>query len=128
MSYHTDIYAALVADAPLLALAPGGVFWDVADGSTSPPFMIAQTISGNSDTTHDGDRSLLFDLIQITAWAKPKTAALALAAIMKSELEGVTLPGTSGATLTYAGGQSTYDPETKLSGEIIEYRVAALTV
>ena len=128
MSYHTDITTAILASTALSAVIGDRFFWDVADGSAVAPFLIAQTISGNSDTTHDGDRSLLFDLIQITAWAKPKLAALSLAAVMKTELEGVTLPGTSGASLTYAGGQSTYDPETKLSGEIIEYRVSALTI
>ena len=127
MSYQSDIYGSLTSCLPLMVLATGGVFWDVADGSTAPPYLIIQTISGNSETSFDGDRSLCFDLIQITAWAKPKSAVVEIAAILRRDIEARTLPGTSQATLIYTGGQSTYDPETKLSGEIIEYRVSAFT-
>ena len=127
MSYQSDINDAILASAPLAALIGDRFAWDITDGATATPYLVAYTIGGKSETSHDGDRSLCFDLIQISAWASTKAGAITLAKTIKEELEGRTLPGDSNVTLTYEGGQSTYDQDTEFSGEIIEYRVSAFT-
>jgi len=125
MSYQSDIYDAILACEPLTDRIGERVSWDVADGTTVAPFMVLQTISPLSQTTHDGDRSVCFDLIQVSIWATGKSTALAIAAIFKTELEGRELGGESELSLSYAGGSSSYDVETKLFGESIDYRVHA---
>lgn len=127
MSYQSDISDAIQASAPLMALVGDRVSWDIADGTTVAPFLVLQTISPVGENTHDGDRSLCFDLIQISIWATGKSAALAIASTIKTEIEGQTLAGDSEVALSYAGGSSSYDVQTKLFGEIIEYRVSAFT-
>ena len=125
MSYQSDIYAAIQASTTLTNLVGNRVSWDIADGSTVAPFIVLQTISQSGENTHDGNRSLCHDLIQVSIWHTGKSSALAIAAIFKSEIEGQELAGTSAPSLSYAGGQSSYDVETKLFGELIEYRVHA---
>ncbi len=103
------------------------VSWDIADGEVAAPYLVAQTVSGNGDTTHDGDRSLTFPLVQFTAWAKTKVGAIAIMSAFRREIEGRELPGASKVSLTYGGEMSTRDPDTKLFGETRDYRISALS-
>lgn len=127
MSIESDINDAILASDALTALIGTRFSWDIAEGSTVAPFLVAQTISTDSETTHDGDRSLSFPLIQFSCWAKTKAQAIAVMSAFKTDIEGVTLPGASETTLTYAGENSSYDSETKLFGHLVDYRAAAFT-
>jgi len=127
MSYQSDIADAIAASPQLVALIGTRFSWDVADGATVPPYLVAQTVSGNSETTHDGDRSLTFPLVQFSCWAKTKASALAVMAAFKANLEGTELDGASNVSLTYSGENSSHDPETNLFGQLVDYRVSAYT-
>ncbi len=122
MSYQSDIIAAIAASEPLVALVGDRVFWDVADGSAVAPYLVLQTISGDSETTHDGDRRVSMPLIQVTCWASGKITAIAVMQTWDDELAGREIAGASDVSLVYAGEQSTRDQDTKLFGEIREYR------
>ena len=126
MSYQADISDAILASESLAALIVDRFSWDVADGDTVAPYLVAQTVSGTSETTHDGDRSLTFPLIQFSCWAKTKASALAVMAAFRADIEGVTLPGTSAVVLIFSGENSTRDLETDLFGEIVDYRASAI--
>lgn len=127
MSIESDINNAILNSGDLNTLIGSRFSWDIADGGTSPPFCVAQTISNDSDTTHDGDRSLSFPLIQFSFWAKTKLEAVAAAAAFRQSMEGQTLPGSSQTTLKHAGELSSYDSETKLFGHLVDYRAASFT-
>jgi len=125
MSYQSDIYTALKANGPLAALVGTAIFPDVADGTVAPPYLVYQVISTDGETTHDGNRNLEFPLIQFSCWAVTKAAAITLAAAVNTVLDGKKLAGTSAVTFQFSNQYGTYDPETKLFGEILEYRAAA---
>ena len=127
MSYQSDINAAIADDAPLTALIGTGFSWDIADPETSPPYLIAQTISSDGTTDFDGNREVSFPLVQFTAWATGKASAIAIISALKTAIEGFDLPGDSNASLSYAGENSTRDPQTKLYGESVDYRVSCNT-
>ena len=127
MSIESDINTAILASSPITALIGTRFSWDIAEASTVAPFLVAQTISNDSETTHDGDRSLSFPLIQFSCWATTKAQAIAVMSAFKTDMEGRTLPGPSQATLTHAGENSSYDSETKLFGVLIDYRISAFT-
>lgn len=127
MSYQSDISDAVAASPLLVALIGDRFSWDIADGDTAAPYLVAQTISGNSETTHDGDRSLTFPLVQFSCWAKTKASALAVMSAFKADLEGRQLGGLSKVSLTYSSENSTHDSETNLFGELVDYRVSAFT-
>lgn len=127
MSYQSDIFDAIQASAALTALIGDAFFWDVADPAPTGPYIVAQVISGNGETDFDGDRSISFPLIQFSAWAKTKTAAIDLASTLRREMEGRNLPGESNVSLGYSGEGSTYERDTKLFGESIDYRASTNT-
>lgn len=125
MSYQSDIYAAIIASATLSEAIGGNFSWEVADGSTPAPYIVAQTISDDGGGDLAGDRSLTFPLVQFTCWAVSKEQAIDIMRTFKAEIEGRNLTGDSNPSLGYAGQQSTRDPQTKLFGEIREYKVSA---
>lgn len=127
MSYQADLFNALVADPTISGITGAGIFADVADGSASAPYLVYQVISTGGETTHDGTRPIEFPLIQFSCWAAGKAAAIALASALNALLDGNTLPGSSGITFQFSNQFGSYDPETKLFGEIIEYRASTLT-
>lgn len=127
MSYQSDIFAAIQASAALTALIGQRFSWDVADGSTPTPYLVAQTISGSGETDLSGERNLAFPLVQFTAWSISKAEAIQVIATLKAELEGINLPGGSNVSLGYAGENSTYDRDTQFYGELIDYRISANT-
>lgn len=127
MSYEADIYAVVQATSALTTLIGTRFFWDIADGSAVAPYIVAQTISDSGETDHDGDRSISFPLIQFSCWAKTKVEALAVMAAFKTAMEGVTLAGSSATSLSFAGQNSSYDRDTKLYGQIHDYRAAITT-
>lgn len=124
MSYQADIYAAIQGSAAITTLIRDRFSWDLADGFVPTPYVVAQTISANADTDLSGDRGPTFPLIQLTAWGLGKEAMLEVVRTIASEIEGRNLPGSSGSSLSFAGEQSTYDRNTQLHGEIIEFRVS----
>ena len=127
MSYQSDINDAITDSSVITALIGDRFFWDVADDDATAPFLVAQTISTDSDTCHDGSRDWSFPLIQFSAWAATKSEVITLGAAIKSELEGQRIPGNSQVTFSFSGENSTRDQETKLYGVIIDYRAHALT-
>ena len=83
-----------------------------------------QIISTISPVTYDGERTLEFPLIQLTAWATTRAAAISLADTILAVLDGNTLAGTSGLTCWFSSQSTNYDEESKLYGEILEIRAA----
>lgn len=126
MSWQSDITAAVTGSSALTTLIGDRFSWDVADGTqAAAPFLVAQVISADGETDFSGVRSLVFPLIQFTAWATSKEQAIGIIATLAREIEGRNLPGDNNVSLGYAGEQSTRDPQTKLYGEIIDYRASA---
>ena len=121
MSYQSDIYTALAVSGAVFNIVGNRVFPDVADGSAVAPYVVYQTISTISETLHDGTRTIEFPNIQFSCWAKTRAAAIALGSALDSILDGNTIAGSSDATFTFSGVSSSYDPESKLYGEIREY-------
>ena len=122
MSYQSDIWDEIQDSAALTALLGDRFFWDVADASTAPPYLVAQVVSGDGTTDADGNRDISSALVQFTAWAEGKAEAIQIAATLRQEMEGRALGGSSNTSLHYAGEQSTRDPDTRLFGEILELR------
>ena len=125
MSYHTDTQTALVESEAINGIVFGRVFADVADGSATAPYLVYQFVSEGGETTHDGSRGVVFPLIQISCWATTKSGAITLGDAVKETLEGQTIEGDSGASFQHSDRFGTYEDDTKLYGEIIEYRMAA---
>lgn len=127
MSYQSDIYTAVMAATTVTAIIGDRFFWEVADESTAAPYLVAQTISTDSETIHDRTRAWSFPLIQFAGWATTHAAAVALMAAFRAELEGVEITGSSDVSLAFVGENSTYDPDTKLYGISTDYRASTLT-
>jgi hypothetical protein len=124
MSYQSDLASALGAASTINAIVGQRIFADVADGSTAAPYLVYQVISTGGETTHDGNRNLDFPLIQFSCWAAGKAAAIALASSLNTLLDGKTLAGASGLTFQFSNQFGTYEADTKLFGEILEYRAS----
>lgn len=124
MSYQSDLKAAMTANVTLAALVGTRVFADIAPGSATAPFVVFQTIATGGETTHDGNRNLEFPLIQFSCWAATKASAISVASAVNSMLDGKTLTGSAGLTLRFSDQNSTYDPESRLFGELIDFRGA----
>ena len=124
MSYQSDIQATLTANAGITAIVGDRIFSDVADGSAQPPYLVYQIIATSGQTTHDGNRNLEFPLIQFSCWGAGKAAVIALASAVNTALDGVTHAGTSNVSTVFSNQSGTYDSETELFGEILEYRAA----
>jgi len=127
MSYQSDIFDAIRGNAAITGLIGERFFWDIADETTETPYMVAQTISADSDTTHDGDRTITFPLVQFSCWSPSKADAIAVMSVFRNELEGLEVPGDSAASFTYSGEVSSYDRETGFYGEIVDYRISCIT-
>jgi hypothetical protein len=127
MSYQSDIITALAAASSITNIVGTRVYADVADGSTTGPYITFQTVSTTGETTHDGVRNLEFPLIQFNCWATTKAAAIALASAVNAVLDGKTLLGTSKVTFQFSNQFGQYESDTKLFGEILEYRAATTT-
>ncbi len=119
MSYHADIFDALSGE----TAAGPRVYADVADGSTTVPYLVFQTITTGGETNHDGKRGVEFPTVQVTAWAVGRIAAAALADQVNEILEGNTI-GDSQISFQFSDRRGNYDAETRLSGEILEYRAS----
>ena len=127
MSYQSDTYQALVSSATISGMTGARIYADVADGNAAAPYLVYQVISTGGETTHDGDRSIEFPLIQFSCWAASKAQAIALASAVNALLDGNTLAGASGVSFQFSNQFGQYEPETKLFGEILEYRAATTT-
>lgn len=127
MSYQSDITTALAAASTITAIVSTRIYADVADGSTAAPYLVWQTIATSGETTHDGVRNIEFPLLQFSCWATGKASAIALASAVNAVLDGNTIAGSSGLTFQFSNQLGQYDPETKLFGEILEYRASCST-
>jgi len=121
MSYQSDIKTAFTAAATITALVGTRVYSDIAPGEAAAPFIVFQTIATSGTTTHDGDRNLDFPLIQFSCWASTKAAAVSIASAVNSLLDGNTIAGSSGITFRFSGQNSSYDPESRLFGEMVDF-------
>jgi len=122
MSPDQDITAAIAASSAIQQVTGGRFYWDIADAKTPAPYIVAQTISEDGQTCHDGGRGTGFATIQFAAWAISKGAAANVAEIFRMQLEGVKLPGDRQCVLTFSNRNSTYDPATRLFGVVIDMR------
>lgn len=127
MSYQANIYTALSGNSTLAALVSTRIFPDVADGTATAPYVVYQVISTSGETTHDGEREIEFPLVQFTAWAATKASAIQIASIINGIFDGNTIAGSSNASFQFSNQFGTYESDTKLFGEILEYRAAANT-
>lgn len=121
MSYQSDIKSAFAAASTITTLVGTRVYADVAPGEAAAPFIVYQTIATSGTTTHDGERNLDFPLIQFSCWAATKAAAIAIASAVNTLLDGNTIAGSSGITFRFSGQNSSYDPESRLFGEMIDF-------
>jgi hypothetical protein len=124
MSYQSDLTTALAAASTITAIVSTRIYADVADGSTAAPYLVWQVISTGGETTHDGVRNLEFPLIQFSCWATGKVGAIALASAVNAVLDGKTISGSAGLTFQFSNQFGTYESDTNLFGEILEYRAA----
>jgi hypothetical protein len=127
MSYQSDIITALAAASPVTGIVGTRIYWDVADGSAQPPYLVLSTVSVGGETTHDGVRNIEFPTIQFSCWTKGKAASVALAAAINTLIDGNTISGASGVTFQFSNQFGTYESDTKLFGEILEYRASSIT-
>jgi hypothetical protein len=127
MTYEADIYNLLVANSGIIALVGDRVYWDVADGDAVAPFIVLQTVSTQGETAFDGSRDDSFPLVQFSAWAPTKLDAVALRQAIRAAAEGLEIEGDSKSSLGFSNSISSYDTQTKLFGEIIDYRVSTTT-
>lgn len=122
MSAESDITTAIITSSAINQVAGGRFFWDVCDARAAAPYIVAQLISEDGTTPHDGQRDTAYASIQFAAWATTPEAAANVAEVLRAQLEGVTLPGTSKCALTFSGRNSNYDPATRLFGIILDMR------
>ncbi len=127
MSYQSDIFDALTDESTISAIVGDRIFADVADGSTATPYLTFQVVSTSGETTHDGVREIEFPSIQFNCWATGREDAIALASAVNAFLDGSTLSGQSGISFQFSNQFGTYESDTKLFGEILEYRAACST-
>ena len=121
------MFSAITGDGTVSGLVDDRVFPDVADGSAVAPFVVYSNPSTDGDTTHDGGREIEFPLVQINCYATTKAAAITLANAINSVLDGNTISGTSTTSFQFSNRFGTYESDTKLFGEILEYRAASNT-
>ncbi len=127
MSYQSDIYSAVTGDATMAGLIGTKFSWDIADGGTAPPYVVAQTITTRGETTHDGVRNIEFPRIQFSCWAKTKSEAINIVSKLNNLLDGNTIAGASAVTFQFSNQISQYESATELFGEIIEYQAKTIT-
>lgn len=124
MSVEADITTAITESTAIQAVIGGRMYWDIADATAAPPYLVAQLISEDGDTPHDGIRETAFATIQFACWAKTAAAATNLAAIFRSEFEGNVIDGDTGCVMTFSNRTSNYDPASRLFGCIIDMRAS----
>lgn len=127
MSYQADIHNALKSSSAIVGLTGGRIYADVCDQDAEVPYLVFQVISTRGETAHDGSRGIEFPTIQFSCWAKTKSAAVTLSAKVNSLLDGRTQTGASGISMIFSNAYGTYEADTKLFGEILEYSAATNT-
>lgn len=125
MNYIEDITNAILASDPITDIIGDRFSWDIADGETVAPYVVAQQISDSSTGDLSGVHDIAFPLIQFSCWAKTKTEAITLAETLRTGIGHMTLNGPSLTSLNFAGRNSTFDDETGLFGDIIEFRASS---
>jgi len=127
MSWQSDISSAILGDAALSAVIGGNLFADEAAGSAQAPYIVYQQISDSGETALDGSRTVTFPLVQFSCWASTKSGAIDLVSKLRTAIEGRNLDGDSNVSLGFSNSISTRDQQTKLFGELIDYRVSCNT-
>jgi len=122
MSWQADTVAAIKADSPVAAIIGTKIFADVAPSNATAPFIVFQSISDGSSTTHDGTRSVIFPLVQFSCWATTKGGVIDLVTRLSAAIEGQTLTGSSNVSFTFSNQSSSRDHQTKLFGELLDLR------
>jgi len=62
--------------------------------------------------------------VQFSCWASTKAGAVALGNAVAATLDGKTISGTSAASFQFSNRFGEYEQDTKLYGEILEFRMA----
>jgi hypothetical protein len=127
MSYQSDLTTALSAASTITAIVGTRIYADVADGSAAAPYLVWQVISTGGETTHDGGREIEEPLIQFSCWGTSKESVIALASALNVVIDGNTISGASGLTFQFSNQFGTYESDTNLFGEILEYRASCIT-
>jgi hypothetical protein len=124
VSYEADIYRAVQECVPLWSAIGGRFQWDIADSTVAPPYIVAQTVSDDGETTFSGTRGASIPTIQLSCWARSKAQAVEIAKIFRDNLEGYDLPGESKTSLGFDSRTSTFDTDARLFGIILRYRAS----
>jgi len=127
MSWQSDIVKAILTDSALCAIIGEKIFADVAMGNATAPYIVYQQISDNGETAFDGTRNVTFPLVQFSCWATTKMGAIELVKELRRVIEGKNLVGESNVSLGFSNQISMRDQQTKLFGEMIDFRVSCLT-
>lgn len=127
MSFQSDLYDHIANDQSINAIVGVNVYSDVADSAAVAPFIVYQVIATDGTTPLTGTRGICFPVIQISIWAATKTQAVSLAAIVDRSLDGIQVHGESGLSLGFSGQSGTFDAESRLFGEIMEYKGSCIT-
>lgn len=121
MSFQSDFYTAIQADATITSIVGSRIFAYVAPSTATAPFIVYQVIGTGGQTAHDGTRPVEFPLIQISCWSESPAASIALASAVNAFADGNTISGDSDLSLVFSGQSGQYDQATKLFGEILEF-------
>lgn len=121
MSWQSDLYDAMKSDATIAGLVGDRIYPDVVDGKTKQPYVLYEALFSSGTTSHDGNRNTEYPNIEITAFAKDKGTALAVADAIKSALEGKTLIGASELVLTFGNRSGQYAEQVRLYTETLEF-------
>lgn len=124
MSYQSDIMTALLADETVSGLVGTRIFADIADGTAAAPFVVYSIPSTDGETCQDGTREVEFPSVQFSIYAATKADAITIADAIDLALDGQELAGTSGTSLQFSNRFGQYESDTKLFGEVLEYRAS----
>lgn len=112
MSAESNLYAVLGGHAPLTALVAGRIYPDAMPEDTAYPAVVYGRQSTEPVVTISGDKHGEFAVMQISAWAKTRTAADAVGDAVESALLT--------AREVPTGRQGGFDAETGLFATLID--------
>lgn len=126
MSAHAAVYARLSATAAVTALVAGRVFPDVLPDNPVYPAVTFEQTAGSSERGAQTDPLLLMARMQITAWAKSRVQARALADQLRRTLDRMRLATVGGAFVNdcfFEGEVDLYDPAVKVYYTALDFRL-----
>lgn len=111
MSAEVDLRAALLAWAPLVGLAAGGVWIDEVDEEAPRPYVVFTKQSSRVERGLDGSIHSEATRFDVQCVGEGREQSLALADLVRQALEAVDQPPED-----FAAG---YDPENDIEAEVV---------